>query len=73
MSSSLSISRRLTEKVEGGMRLKSNFEGLSDRDCLGQWLVNVGAIDSSSSDSVQAGASGVAVVVEADVGFVGWT
>jgi hypothetical protein len=52
MSSSLSISCRLMEKVEGGMRLKSNLEGLSDRGCLGQWLANVGAINSLSSSSI---------------------
>jgi hypothetical protein len=46
MSSSLSISRRLTENVEEGMRLKSNLEGLSNRGCLGRWLANMGAIDS---------------------------
>ncbi len=73
MSSSLSISHRLTEKEGGGMRFKSNLEGLFNRGCLGQWLANVGAIKSLPSGSIQVGANGIAVVVEANVGFVGWT
>jgi hypothetical protein len=73
MSSSQSMSRRLTEKAGGGMRLTLILRGLSERGCLGQWLVNVGAIDSLSSGSLQAGANETAVVVEADVLCIGWT
>jgi hypothetical protein len=43
------------------------------RGFLGQWLVNVGAINTLSSGSIQAGANGGAVVIEADTVEMGWT
>jgi hypothetical protein len=40
---------------------------------LGQWLANVGTIDTLLSGSIQAGANGDTVVVEADTVEMGWT
>jgi hypothetical protein len=40
---------------------------------LGQWLANVGTINTSSSGSIQAGANGGAVVIEADTVEMIWT
>ncbi len=67
-SSSWSNSRSLTEKAGGGIRSKSMLVEAGCRGFLGQWLVNVnvGAINSSSSGSIQAGANGGTVVVEAE-------
>jgi hypothetical protein len=40
---------------------------------LGQWLANVGTINSSSPGSIQAGADGGTIVIDADTVEMGWT
>ncbi len=50
------------------MLVKAGLEGF-----LGQWLANVGTINTSSSGSIQAGANGGAMVVEADMVEMVWT
>jgi hypothetical protein len=59
--------------VGDGIRFKSMFVKAGCRGFLGQWLANVGAINSSSSGSIQAGANRGTVVVEADTVKMGWT
>ncbi len=65
-SSSWSKSHSLTELVGGGIRFTSMLVKAGRGGFLGQWLANVGAIDTSSSGSIQAGANGGAMVVQAD-------
>jgi hypothetical protein len=52
MSSSQSMSRSLTEKAGGGIMLKSNTGGEAVGGFFGQWLANIGVIDSLSSGSI---------------------
>jgi hypothetical protein len=49
------------------MRFPSMLVKAGGKSFLGQWLANVGAIDTLSSGSIQAGANRGAMVVEANM------